>query len=65
MKMKTFFRVIVKTGDLECMPFTAEHYKEAGALLTPDFGLHEMNALALVNKWNRNNGIKPAYVYFI
>lgn len=63
--MKTFFRVTVKTGELECLPFNAAHYLEAGALMTPDFGLHELNALALVNKWNRNNGVPPAYVYYI
>lgn len=46
------------------VPFTAEHYAEMGVPYTPEAGMPQLEALTLVNKWNRqwdNEG----YVYWL
>lgn len=52
----------MKNGLIMCVPFNYSHYGEASALYTPDRGMHEVPALALINKWNRRS---PDFKYWL
>jgi hypothetical protein len=65
MRVKTYYRMS-RNGEsnyVEQMEFQPEHYREARTLNTSEFGMNEVTAVMLVNKWNReSNG---NYIYWV
>lgn len=53
MRYTSVCKQMLGTNSVERVPLNVEHYKELGIPLTPLFGMHEINVLYLVNKWNR------------
>ena len=65
MRIKEYTRRWFNTVGLavtQKMPFEKAHYQELGIPVTPEFGMHELNALLLVNKWNVAG---TRYTYYI
>lgn len=65
MNVKTYFRTIIETGDIEELEFTLEHVHELQRMSVQTAGywsgLRRSDALELINKWNYSN----KYKYYI
>jgi hypothetical protein len=57
-----YLRKIVKTGKIERVPFSAEHYQRAGFSGILLSGMPLLEAHQIINHWNVNQ-LKQEYVY--
>ena len=64
MRHTHYNRLCLDTDQLDVLPFIPEHFRERGIPSTPMVGMHELEALMLLNKWNRAQH-RVRYVYFI
>jgi hypothetical protein len=58
----SYLRKILKTGEVERVAFSAEHYKAVGVPAALYHGLPVLEAHQLINHWNVNQ-ITQEYVY--
>jgi hypothetical protein len=65
MRHTHYNRFDVEHGTHESLRFDESHYREAATLSTPLVGMHELTALGLINKWNRNQYNCVRFVYYI
>lgn len=63
MRHKQYFRLDTKSNLVEVLNFKPEDFKALGIPVTPVYGMHKLNALELLNKWNAVT--TGQYVYFI
>lgn len=65
MRYKTYtVRSLIGQSETFSRIFEPAHFQEAGLPSTPEYGMVEMEALHLMNKWNRNQSIQN-FVYFL
>jgi hypothetical protein len=53
MRYKTYYKLLEFDPKPTVLPFSPEHYKEAGMPYSPEAGMPVLEAHQLVNKWNR------------
>jgi hypothetical protein len=58
----SYLRKILATGEVERVPFTAEHYAAVGVPAALYHGIPVLEAHQLINRWNVNQ-LEQNYVY--
>jgi hypothetical protein len=62
MRYINYYRRHLSSGETEILPFTREHFSEAGIGYSSLGGMPMLEAYQLVNKWNMNQPTQR-YVY--
>ena len=62
MSHPTYLRKVLATGEIQRVPFSAEHYKSAGVPEAPALGMPVLEAFQTVNRLNVSQ-YEQRYVY--